>query len=164
MTRFDPHRIRSGDEPMHARSPLRMRLTMALIGLASALGGVVFFLTQHATGWVIACAAIGVLAFADVLVVVHHIRQGPHYQPGRDIPPYRPVETPEDYPPPRKPLSQRTREQVYLAMMGTCLTLVVLAWTLVRLFSPGLAVAMSVVAAFIPPFAVMVANARGRNW
>ncbi|MBW8806637.1 MAG: DUF3099 domain-containing protein [Catenulisporales bacterium] len=164
MTRFDPHRIRSGDEPMHARSPLRMRLTMALIGLASALGGVAFFLTQHATGWVIACAVIGVLALADTLLVVHHIRQGPHYQPGRDIPPYRPVEEPEDYPPPREPLSQRTREQVYLAMMGTCLALVVLAWTVVRLFSPGLAVAMSVVAAFIPPFAVMVANSRGRNW
>lgn len=164
MTRFDPHRIRSGDEPMHARSPLRMRLTMALIGLASALGGVIFFLTQHATGWVVACAVIGVLAFADALVVARHIRQGPHYQPGRDIPPYRPVEVPEDYPPPRKPLSQRTREQVYLAMMGTCLALVILAWTVVRLFSPGLAVVMSVVAAFIPPFAVMVANSRGRNW
>ena len=164
MTRFDPHRIRSGDEPRHARSPLRMRLTMALIGLASALAGVVFFLTQHAPGWVIACAVIGALAFADALVVAHHIRQGPHYQPGRDIPPYRPVEEPEDYPPPRRPLSRRTREQVYLAMMGTCLALVILAWTVVRLFSPGLAVAMSVVAAFIPPFAVMVANSRGRNW
>ena len=29
MTKSDPQRIRSGDEPMHARSPLRMRLTMA---------------------------------------------------------------------------------------------------------------------------------------
>lgn len=165
MTRYDPHRIRSGDEPMHARSPLRMRLTMALIGLASAIGGVVFFLTQPgATGWVVACAVIGVLALVDAIVVVRHIRQGPHWQPGRDIPPYRPVEEPEDWPEARPPLSQRTREQVYLAMMGTCLVLVIVAWTVVRLFSPGLAVAMSVVAAFIPPFAVMVANSRGRNW
>ncbi|MFD0632937.1 DUF6343 family protein [Catenulispora yoronensis] len=164
MTRFDPHRIRSGDEPMHARSPLRMRLTMALIGLASAIGGVVFFQTQRATGWVIGCGVVGVLAFVDVLVVARHIRQGPHYQPGRDIPPYRPVEEPEDLPPSRAPLSRRTREQVYLAMMGTCLVLIILAWTVVRLFSPGLAVAMSVVAAFIPPFAVMVANSRGRDW
>jgi len=151
---------------MHARSPLRMRLTMALIGLASAVGGVVFFTTQHATGFVVACAVIGVLALADAGVVVRHIRQGPHWQPGRDIPPYRPVEgpAPGEYPVERGPLSQRTREHVYLAMMGTCLVLVVLAWTVVRLFSPGVAVAMSVVAAFIPPFAVMVANSRGRNW
>ena len=164
MARFDPHRIRSGDEPMHARSPLRMRLTMALIGLASAIGGVIFFLTQHAPGWAIGVGVIGLLALVDAIVVARHIRQGPHYQPGRDIPPYRPVEEPEDFGPVRPPLSQRTREQVYLTMMGTCLVLVILAWTVVRLFSPGLAVAMSVVAAFIPPFAVMVANSRGRNW
>jgi len=164
MTRSDPHRIRSGDEPLHARSPLRMRLTMALIGLASAIGGVVFFLTQHATGFVVFCAVVGLVALVDALVVAHHIRQGPHWQPGRTIPPYRPVEEPEAWPEQRAPLSQRTREQVYLIMMGTCLVLVILAWTVVRLFSPGLAIAMSVVAAFIPPFAVMVANARGRNW
>jgi hypothetical protein len=24
--------------------------------------------------------------------VVRHIRQGPHWQPGRDVPPYRPPE------------------------------------------------------------------------
>ena len=164
MTRFDPHRIRSGDEPMHARSPLRMRLTMALIGLASAIGGVVFFITQHAVGFIVFCAVVGLAALVDAVVVARHIRQGPHWQPGRDIPPYRPVEEPEDWPEDPSPLSQRTREQVYLIMMGTCLVLVILAWTVVRLFSPGLAIAMSVVAAFIPPFAVMVANARGRNW
>jgi len=164
MTRFDPHRIRSGDEPLHARSPLRMRLTLALIGLASAIGGVAFFLTQHAVGFVAFCAVVGALALVDVVVVTRHIRQGPHWQPGRDIPPYRPVEEPDDWPASRPPLSRRTREQVYLIMMGTCLALVILAWTVVRLFSPGLAVAMSVVAAFIPPFAVMVANSRGRNW
>lgn len=166
MTRYDPRRIRSGDEPMHARSPLRMRLVMALIGLASAIGGVVFFITQHAVGFVVFCAVVGLIALVDALVVARHIRQGPHWQPGRDIPPYRPVEEPGDRLPlrPRSPLSRHTREHVYLAMMGTCLALVILAWTVVRLFSPGLAIAMSVVAAFIPPFAVMVANARGRDW
>ena len=166
MTRYDPHRIRSGDEPIHARSPLRMRLTMALIGLASAIGGMVFFLTQHAVGFVVFCAVVGLIALVDAIVVARHIRQGPHWQPGRDIPPYRPVEDPGSRLPlrPRSPLSQHTREHVYLAMMGTCLALVIVAWTVVRLFSPGLAIAMSVVAAFIPPFAVMVANARGRDW
>ena len=164
MTRSDPSRIRSGDEPVHARSPLRMRLTMALIGVASAIGGVVFFATQHAVGFVVFCAVIGAAALIDAIVVARHIRQGPHWQPGRDIPPYRPVEAPLDRPEQRAPLSRHTREHVYLAMMGTCVVLVVLAWTVVRLFSPGLAIAMSVVAAFIPPFAVMVANARGRDW
>jgi hypothetical protein len=164
MSKFDPHRIRSGDEPMHARSPLRMRLTMALIGLASAIGGVVFFLTQHAPGWAVGVGVIGLLALVDAIVVARHIRQGPHYQPGRDIPPYRPVEAPEEWVPSRPPLSRRTREQIYLAMMGTCLVLIVLAWTVVRLFSTGLAVGMSAVAAVIPPFAVMVANMKGRDW
>ena len=164
MTRFDPHRIRSGDEPMHARSPLRMRLTMALIGVASAIGGVVFFLTQHAVGFIVFCAVVGFVALVDAIIVMRHIRQGPHWQPGRDIPPYRPVEDPGDVPEQRAPWSQHTREQVYFVMMGTCLVLFVLAWTVVRLFSPGLAIGMSVVAAIIPPFAVMLANARGRNW
>ena len=163
MNLFGPHQIRSGDEPMHARSPLRMRLTMALIGVASAIFGVIFFAYQHAPGFVVFCAVVGALAAADAVVVAHHIRQGPHWQPGRDIPPYHPVEEPWDYPPPRPPWSQRRREQVYLAMMATCLALVIVAWTVVRLFSPTVAVVMSVIAAFIPPFAVMVANARGRD-
>ena len=46
----------------------------------------------------------------------------------------------------------------YLWLMGTCLTLVTLAWTVVRLFSTGLAIAMSLVAMVIPPVATIVAN------
>lgn len=42
--------------------------------------------------------------------------------------------------------------------MGACLALIVLAWNVVRLWSTDLAVAMSVVAAVIPPIAVIVAN------
>jgi hypothetical protein len=136
---------------------------MALFGAVSALGGVIFFATQGATGWVATCAVFGVLALADAAVVVSHIRAGPHYQPGRDVPPYRPVEEPPEPRVYRGPLSMRTRETVYLAMMGACLVLVVLAWTVVRLFSTTAALVMSVIAAFIPPFAVMVANARGRD-
>src|SRR3982074_1455913 len=37
------HRIRSGDEPVHARSPLRLRLGLALTGLANGLAGVIVF-------------------------------------------------------------------------------------------------------------------------
>lgn len=42
--------------------------------------------------------------------------------------------------------------------MGTCLALIVSAWTVVRLWSVPLAVGMSVVAAVIPPIASIVAN------
>jgi hypothetical protein len=29
----------------------------------------------------------------DLALIVRHIRQGPHFQPGPDIPPYRPPES-----------------------------------------------------------------------
>lgn len=54
--------------------------------------------------------------------------------------------------------SERQR-RAYFWLMGTCLTLFVLAWAVVRLFSTPLAIGMSVVAAVIPPVAVIVANA-----
>jgi hypothetical protein len=43
--------------------------------------------------------------------------------------------------------------------MGSALTLVVLAWTVVRLYSVAAAIAMSVIAMAIPPLAAIVANA-----
>lgn len=52
----------------------------------------------------------------------------------------------------------RRRERRYVILMGTCLTLIVLAWCVVRLWSTTAAVAMSAVAAVIPPVAVIVAN------
>jgi DUF3099 family protein len=51
------------------------------------------------------------------------------------------------------------RKVAYAVIMGTCLVLVILAWTVVRLFSVTAAVVMSVVAMLMPPIAVMVANA-----
>jgi hypothetical protein len=42
--------------------------------------------------------------------------------------------------------------------MGTCIGLIVVAWNVVRFFSVPLAIAMSVVAAVIPPAAAIVAN------
>jgi hypothetical protein len=47
----------------------------------------------------------------------------------------------------------------YLWLMGTCVVLLAFAWFLVRLWSVPLAIGMSVVAAFIPPIAVIIANA-----
>ncbi len=46
-------------------------------------------------------------------------------------------------------------------MMGTCVVLFVLAFTVVRLWSLTAAIAMCVVAMLIPPVAAIVANRRG---
>ena len=50
------------------------------------------------------------------------------------------------------------RKRLYFVLMGSCLTLIVLAWFVVRLFSTPAAIAMSVVALVIPPLAAMVGN------
>jgi hypothetical protein len=54
------------------------------------------------------------------------------------------------------------RKLPYLVLMGTCLLLFVLSWAVIRRFSMTAAVAMSVLALAIPPFAAIVANA-GRD-
>ncbi len=50
------------------------------------------------------------------------------------------------------------RKKAYFWLMGTCLVLILLAWNVVRLWSTTAAVVMSVVAALIPPIAVIVSN------
>jgi hypothetical protein len=50
------------------------------------------------------------------------------------------------------------RKPVYFVLMGTCLTLIILAWFVVRLVSVPAAIAMSVVAAVIPPIAAFLGN------
>ena len=54
-------------------------------------------------------------------------------------------------------MSRRNRS--YFLLMGTSVTLVILAWWLVRLYSVTAAIIMSLVAMAIPPVAVIVANA-----
>ncbi|MFI2028451.1 DUF6343 family protein [Streptomyces buecherae] len=83
--------LRTGDEPLHARSPLRLRLGLALWGLAWAVAGAVAFGGVGRPGWATACAVIAGVAALDVGCVLRRLRQGPHYQPGRDVPPYEPV-------------------------------------------------------------------------
>jgi hypothetical protein len=53
----------------------------------------------------------------------------------------------------------KRRNVAYAVIMGTCLVLVILAWTVVRQYSVTAAIVMSVVAALLPPVAAMVANA-----
>jgi hypothetical protein len=55
-------------------------------------------------------------------------------------------------------MKRQKRVKAYVWLMGTCLTLIGLAWFVVRLFSIPVAIGMSCVAAVIPPIAVIVAN------
>jgi hypothetical protein len=50
------------------------------------------------------------------------------------------------------------RHRLYFVLMGTCLTLIAVAWFVVRFFSTPAAIAMSVVAMVLPPIAAMVGN------
>ena len=51
------------------------------------------------------------------------------------------------------------RERAYLILMGVCLLLIILAWTLIWRYSTIAAVAMSAVALVIPPVAAIIGNA-----
>ncbi|GAB3777032.1 DUF3099 domain-containing protein [Nocardioides ungokensis] len=55
-------------------------------------------------------------------------------------------------------MQRASRRRAYFVLMGTCVVLIVLAWNVVRLWSTTAAVVMSVVAAVLPPVAVMVGN------
>ncbi|ATL26964.1 DUF6343 family protein [Streptomyces formicae] len=85
---------RTGSEPVTARSPLRMRLWFSVWGLIWAAFGTTVFALTGRTGWAVACGVLCLVVVTDLAVVVRRLRQGPHYQPGRDIPPYEPPRTP----------------------------------------------------------------------
>ena len=153
---------RSGDEPAHARSPLGLRLGLALFGIACAVVGVVLFAVTGHTPLVALFAVLGVVAAVDAAVVVVRMRQGAHWQPGPDVPPYRPVDPQR---PPRRPREQvpaRTRTREYLLLMGTCLVLLLIAWVVLRPLSTTAAVVVTLVAMVIPPAAAIVANRQQR--
>jgi DUF3099 family protein len=50
------------------------------------------------------------------------------------------------------------RQRRYFVLMGICLTLIVSAWFVVRLFSTTAAIVMSLLAMGIPPVAAIVGN------
>lgn len=154
--------MRSGDEPVHARSPLRLRLVLASGGAVCWGVTAVALAVAGAGPWALVCAVGTVLALLNVLVVVRHLRAGPHWQPGPDVPPYHPVQVPDE---PRARGRVRTRPSAsvrmrrYLILMGACLLLAVLAWTWVWRVSMAAAAVMSLVAMVIPPIAAVVAGA-----
>ncbi|MGW5654791.1 DUF6343 family protein [Streptomyces humi] len=87
--------MRTGSEPTTARSALRARLWLSLWGVAWAIFGTVVFVLVGRPGWAIACGVLWLVATVDMTMILRHMRQGPHYQPGRDVPPYRPADTPQ---------------------------------------------------------------------
>ncbi|MFG2306172.1 DUF6343 family protein [Actinacidiphila glaucinigra] len=82
---------RTGNEPLRARSALRTRLALAAFGLAWAIAGTVLFAELGRTGWAVFFGLLALAAATDLVVIVRHIRQGAHWQPGRDVPPYEPL-------------------------------------------------------------------------
>ena len=62
-----------------------------------------------------------------------------------------------------RPLSLSTRQRAYLILMGACVLLIVLAWTLIWRYSVTAAVVMSAVALVVPPLAAIVANSGPAN-
>ncbi|MDX3531244.1 DUF6343 family protein [Streptomyces sp. ID05-39B] len=84
--------MRTGSEPVTARSALRMRLWLSVWGLLWAIFGTVAFTLVGRPGWAIACGVLWLVITVDLSMILRHLRQGPHYQPGPGIPPYRPPE------------------------------------------------------------------------
>ncbi|MGW6571267.1 DUF6343 family protein [Streptomyces sp. NPDC054945] len=82
--------MRSGNEPVTARSPLRLRFWLGVWGLVWAAAGTALFSLVGRPGWAAACGTLTVVVAVDLFMIVRHIHQGPHYQPGPDIPPYEP--------------------------------------------------------------------------
>ncbi|MFP3990613.1 DUF6343 family protein [Streptomyces sp. E11-3] len=81
---------RTGSEPVTARSALRMRFWLSVWGLIWAAAGTVAFAFAGREGWAIACGVLTLIITVDMSMVLRHIHQGPHYQPGPDVPPYDP--------------------------------------------------------------------------
>ncbi|MEV7672303.1 DUF6343 family protein [Streptomyces sp. NPDC088752] len=82
--------MRTGSEPVTARSPLRMRFWLSVWGLLWAAFGTVAFALVGRPGWAAACGVLFLVVLVDLALVVRRVRQGPHWQPGRDVPPYDP--------------------------------------------------------------------------
>jgi fatty acid desaturase len=152
------HTGRSGDEPLHARSPLRLRLGLAGVGLACAIAGIVVFVLVHVPSMVGIFAALAVIALVDAAVVMRHLNSGARYQPGPEVPPYEPshADAPPPGPPPDVPVARRHARFVWAALVA--LVLVINAWAWVWRLSPPWAVVVSAVAAVLLLAGVVASN------
>ncbi|MFJ2782621.1 MULTISPECIES: DUF6343 family protein [unclassified Streptomyces] len=82
--------MRSGNEPVNARSALRLRFWLSLWGLVWAAFGTAVFALLGSPGWAAACGVLVLVVLVDLTRVVRHIHQGAHWQPDRTVPPYEP--------------------------------------------------------------------------
>ncbi|MFE9254530.1 DUF6343 family protein [Streptomyces sp. NPDC006879] len=96
---------RTGNEPLTARSPLRLRFWLSVWGLLWSAAGTVAFSLVGRPGWAAACGVLLAVVIIDMFMIVRHIHQGPHYQPGPDVPPYEPDHGWNH--PPRTPFNDR---------------------------------------------------------
>lgn len=81
---------RTGNEPVTARSALRLRFWLSVWAVVWTVSGTAAFAVAGRRGWALACGLLWLVVTVDLVVVVRHLRQGPHYQPGPDVPPYEP--------------------------------------------------------------------------
>jgi len=153
------HTGRSGDEPLHARSPLRLRLALAGFGLAAAIAGIVVFSLTDVPALVGVFAALAVLAVVDAAVVLRHIHAGSDYQPGPEVPPYRPRrKTTSATAPAAHQVAPRRRHATFLWAAFAALVLIINAWTWIADMSTAAAAVLSIVAAALLPIGVAAAN------
>ncbi|MFJ2258288.1 DUF6343 family protein [Streptomyces sp. NPDC087844] len=82
--------MRTGSEPATARSALRARLWLSVWGFVWAIVGTALFALVGRTGWAVACGVLWLIVTVDLAMILRHLRQVPHYQPGPGIPPYPP--------------------------------------------------------------------------
>jgi Family of unknown function (DUF6343) len=151
---------RSGDEPMHARSPLRLRLGLAGFGLVSAIAGIVVFAIVNVPALVGVFAALAVLAVADAAIVLRHIHAGADYQPGPEVPPYRPQRRTRISSAPEHPEAAPERRHArFFWAAAVALVLIINAWTWISSVSTGAAAVLSIIAAVLLPLGVITANA-----
>lgn len=158
MYRHRSRFIRSGDEPLHARSALRLRLVLACFGLVWAVAGAVLFAVWGYVPLEVVCVLLAAVALVNIAVVAGHLRAGPHYQPGPDVPPYRPLREPPAPPTPHEvpPVSRRRRRYV-LAFVAAGIVLAN-AWTWVQAASLAAAGILSVLALLLIVGGVIAAD------
>jgi hypothetical protein len=149
---------RSGDEPMHARSPLGLRLWIAGAGLVAAIAGIIVFALEDVPALVAVFAAFAALTVVDSAIIVRHIRAGDEYQPTPARPPYRLPDGDRQPPPPLHPPTLHRRHTLFIWTAAASLVLLINAWAWIEHFSVAWATILSIVAGLLLLFGVLTAN------
>ena len=150
---------RSGDEPLHARSALRLRLFLAGFGLACGIAGIVLFAVLSIPALLGLFAALAAVASVNIAVVVRHMRAGAAYQPGPEVPPYRPAPAERKPRPVRPEVSPRRRHARFIVAAIVTLVLIVNAWAWIWRLSVAASVALTIVAGVALLIGVVASNA-----